>query len=102
MKPEKHVIITVRIDVAAEMEDELNRWYDEEHMPNLLAVPGVLSGKRAVNTGEGIKFIAIYEHANIDVQHTEAYRMAVETEWTQKMKPHFLKLERDVYGVIGC
>lgn len=101
MKSKKHVIITVRIDVAPELEDELNRWYDQEHMPNLLAVPGVLSGKRAVNTGEGIKFIAVYEHANINVQHTDAYRKAVETEWTEKMMKHFLKLERDVYEVMG-
>ena len=100
MKTEKHVIVTVRIDVAVEMEEELNRWYDQEHLPNLLAVPGVLSGKRAINTGDGIKYIAIYEHENINVQHSEAYHKAVQTEWTKKISPHFLKLERDVYEVI--
>ena len=100
MKPEKHVIVIVRIDVAPEMEEEFNRWYDEEHVPNLLAVPGVISGKRAVNTGDGPKYIAIYEHENINVRQTEAYRKAVNTEWTRKIDP-YLKMQRDVYEVIG-
>jgi hypothetical protein len=51
MKPEKHVILIVRIDVAPQMEEEFNRWYDQEHVPNILAVPGVIFGKRAINTG---------------------------------------------------
>ena len=29
MKPEKHVIVIVRIDVAPEMEEEFNHWYDQ-------------------------------------------------------------------------
>ena len=70
-------------------------------MPNLLAVPVVVSAKRALNTGDGPKYIAIYEHEHINIQHTEAYRKAVDTEWTRKVRPHILKMERDVYEVMG-
>ena len=100
MESKKHILLTVQIDVAPEMEDEFNRWYNEEHLPNLLKVPGVLRAKRGINTGPGIKFIAIYEHESIDVQHTKAYREAVETEWTQKMRPHFLNSQRNIYQLL--
>ena len=96
----KNILLTVAIDVAPENVAELNRWYDEEHLPNLLKVPGVLSGKRGENTGPGIKFIAFYEHENIDVQNTKAYKEAVDTEWTRKMRPLFLKFERNIYELI--
>ncbi len=101
MKPQKHVIIIVRTDVAPEMEEEFNRWYDQEHVPNLLAVPGVISAKRAINTEAGLKYIAIYEHEHIDVQRSEAYVKAVDTEWTRKVRPYIVKMERNVYEVMG-
>ena len=100
MSSKKHILLVVRIGVAPEMEEELNRWYNEEHFPNLLSVPGVLWGKRAINTGKGPKYIAVYEHENIEVRNTEAYREAAETEWTKRMLPHFLRLEREVYELL--
>lgn len=100
MESEKHVIVIVRIDVKAEMEEEFNQWYDEEHIPNLLKVPGLIRAKRGINTGDGPKYIAVYEHENINVQHSDAYKEAVFTEWTQKLKPHFLKMEREVYELL--
>ena len=100
MNSKKHVLVIVRIDVKPEMEEEFNRWYDQEHIPNLLTVPGVLWAKRGVNTGKGPKYVAVYEHESIDVQHTEAFRKAVDTDWTRKLSPHFSKMEREVYGLL--
>ncbi|MBT7664475.1 MAG: hypothetical protein HN608_06100, partial [Rhodospirillaceae bacterium] len=34
------------MNVTAEAEDDFNAWYDEEHLPALLAVPGTLSARR--------------------------------------------------------
>ena len=100
MGDEKHVMVIVRIDVKPEMEEEFNRWYNEEHLPYLLNVPGVLWAKRGINAGEGPKYIAVYEHENINVQHSVSYQNAVSTEWTEKLKPHFLKVEREVYELL--
>ncbi len=100
MSSKKHILVTMRIDVKPEVEEEFNRWYDQEHIPNLLAVPGILWAKRAINTGKGPKYIAVYEHESIDVQHTEAYKKAVNTDWTRKLTPYFLKMERDVYELL--
>ena len=100
VKSKKHVLLVVRIDVEPAMEEELNRWYNEEHITGLLKVPGVLWAKRGINTGKGPKYIAVYEHESIDVQHSEAYRKVTQTEWTRKLEPHLLKRERDVYELL--
>jgi hypothetical protein len=100
MKLKKHILLFVRIDVEPECEEEFNRWYNEEHIPTLLKVPGVLWAKRAINTGKGPKYIAVYEHENIDVQNSEAYRKAAQTEWTRRIEPHLLKREREIYELL--
>ena len=100
MESKKHVLVIVRIDVVPEKEEEFNRWYDEEHIPNLLGVPGVLWAKRGINTGEGPKYIAVYEHEHIGIQQTDAFKKAVQTEWSKRLHPHFLNVERDVYELL--
>ncbi len=80
IESKKHILWVVRIDVEPDMEDEFNRWYNEEPIPGLLNVPGVLWAKRGINTGKGPKYIAVQEHESIDVQHSEAYRKVTQTE----------------------
>lgn len=96
----KHILLIVQTDVTPEMEEEFNRWYDEEHIPQLLKVPGVIMARRGLNTGDGPKYIAIYEYINIEVQYTAAYKNAVETKWTQKIRPHLRNFERNVFTVL--
>jgi hypothetical protein len=94
MKPTGKVVLTVRIDVPPEIENEFNEWYDTEHIPNLLKVPGVISAKRCVcYEGEGPKYIAIYEHLNDQIAESASYKQAAETEWTKRLRQHFTKLE---------
>jgi hypothetical protein len=44
------LIVTAEVDAAVEA--DWNRWYDEVHLPDALACPGVLSGRRYVSTGQ--------------------------------------------------
>jgi hypothetical protein len=49
-KPAKCLlIVTAEVDPAVEA--EWSRWYDEVHLPDALACPGVLSGTRYVSVG---------------------------------------------------
>lgn len=41
-------LLIVTAEVDAEVEADWNRWYDEVHLPDALACPGVLSGHRYV------------------------------------------------------
>ena len=45
-------LLIVTAEVDAEVEAEWGRWYDEVHLPDALACPGVLSGRRYCTVGE--------------------------------------------------
>jgi hypothetical protein len=43
-------------------EDEYNKWYDEVHLPEFVALPGVVSGRRFKVVADGKPvYTAIYE-----------------------------------------
>jgi hypothetical protein len=44
------LIVTAEVDAAVEA--DWNRWYDEVHLPDAVACPGVRAGRRYVTTGE--------------------------------------------------
>jgi hypothetical protein len=85
--------------VKPEMEDEFNQWYDQEHIL-ICWLFGDIWAKRGINTGKGPKYVAVYEHENIDVQHTKTFRKTVDTEWTRKISPQLLRIEREVYELL--
>ena len=100
MNPGKHIFLIVRTDVAPEMEDEFNRWYNKEHIPLLLKVPGVLWAKRGMNTGEGQKYIAVYEHESGEVQKSPAYQDVLKTDWARRIRPHLRNFAREIYELL--
>jgi hypothetical protein len=59
----------VSVDCRPEAEAEFNRWYDTSHVPNLLQVPGYLSGRRfrladdprLAHLGMQPRYLALYE-----------------------------------------
>ncbi len=77
------------MNVAAEAEVEFNRWYNEEHIPALAAVPGCLCARRFKTNGGTHKYIAVYHLRSPGVQASEAWKKAAGTPWTAKMRPHF-------------
>ncbi len=66
-------MLMVWTDVDAAHEAEFNRWYDEEHMKRLLAIPGFLSGGRYVALRGGPKYLAMYELEDYNVLRTSAF-----------------------------
>ena len=45
-------LLIVTAEVDADVEAEWSRWYDEVHLPDALACPGVLAGRRDCSVGE--------------------------------------------------
>lgn len=45
-------LLIVTAEVDAEVEADWNRWYDDVHLPDALACPGVLAGRRYVTAAE--------------------------------------------------
>jgi hypothetical protein len=56
-------LLLVAMSPALAVETAFNAWYDNEHVPALANVPGVLSARRFRNVGDGPKYIALY-HLN--------------------------------------
>ena len=100
MSSQRHILLIVRTDVAPEMEEEFNRFYNEEHIPLLLKVPGVLWAKRGISSGDGQKYIALYEHESADVQKTSLYKDAVETEWARRIRPYLINFKREIFELL--
>jgi hypothetical protein len=53
-------------------EDDFNRWYDQEHIPLRMAVPGFRSAQRYRAT-DGAGYLAVYEMETLAVLKTPAY-----------------------------
>ena len=97
-------LLMVWADVPANKEDEFNRWYNEEHVPERLAVPGFLSGARYEAVKGGPKHLACYELESVAVLGSPAYKrvQANPTEWTRRCSPEVLGTTyiRNVYTLI--
>jgi hypothetical protein len=79
------------MNVAPEVEEDFNAWYDEEHIPALLAVPGTLAARRyrSGEDPEGThRYVAIYHLESPEVARSGAWKAAVDTPWSERMRPH--------------
>src|SRR4249919_1656614 len=73
--------------IEPKYEEEFNAWYNTEHLPELLAVPGVLDAARYVATKGGPKHLAAYELASVDVLQTPEFKNRPRTPWGQRVGP---------------
>ena len=80
-------LMIVWADVPGDVEEEFNRWYNEEHLAELLSVPGVLNAARYEATSSGPKHMAVYELESPAVIETDAFKNRPRTEWGKKVSP---------------
>jgi hypothetical protein len=81
-------LLLTMTEPPAYMEEEFNAWYDTEHLPERLSIPGFRSVRRWVadcKPGEG-KYLATYELESPAVLVSPAYLAFFEkpTPWTQR------------------
>ncbi len=94
----ERILMEIRVNVAPEKEREFNEWYNQVHVPELLAVPGFITGRRFMRvSGDEIKYMALYELESVDVLKSEADRRA--RGWGA-FEPHILKQSWNVYRQI--
>jgi hypothetical protein len=91
--PSSPLVFMVGHDIPAGKEAEFNAWYNTEHIPALMQVPGFLTVRRfilderivppAVDRG-GIlsKYLTIYDIENEKAFETGAFQKASMTPWT--------------------
>ena len=84
------MLLVVQVDVEPEWEEELNRWYNEEHMAERLEILGYLNGRRFIAVEGQPKYLATYEVESPDVLFSEAYNKILnnQTDWTRRVLVH--------------
>jgi hypothetical protein len=92
-------LLVVWTDIAPEYEVEFNDWYDKEHIPQLLGVPGFQTGRRYQAVEGKPKYIALYQLADENVLKSDAFRAVREnpTARTKKITPQFRDTQRGVF-----
>jgi len=110
MVEDPRTLLVVQTDIAPELEADYLRWYDEEHIPQRLAVPGFRGAARfeagpPAPTGTGLevakppRHLAIYEVDGLHVFESEPYRRLIDnpTAWTQRIRSTFSLRLRSPY-----
>lgn len=86
-------LLMVWAEVPPDKEHDFNRWYNEEHLAERLAIPGVLSAARYESTTPGApKHLAMYELQDISVLNSPEYLNARQspTDWTKTASPEVI------------
>ena len=83
-------LMMVWADIPADKEDDFNRWYNEEHLQELLSVPGILNAARYEAVRSGPKHLACYELESPAVIETDAFKNRPRTEWGSRVSPSII------------
>ena len=86
-------IYLVQMDIPENMEDEFNRVYDTEHVPNIMKAPGVHGCHRyrlETTNAEGMaRYAACYFIDTPEIPKSDAWVAEAEKgEWPTKIRPH--------------
>jgi hypothetical protein len=68
-------------------EEEFNAWYDTEHLPQLMALPGFLDAARYVAVKGGPKYLAAYELEDVETLLRPEFVNRKRPPWDARMSP---------------
>ncbi len=80
-------ILIAAMDFSACPEDEFNDWYDLEHVPERLAVPGFRNAERWISVADPKVSVATYDLETVDVLKSPGYLKiggANSSPWTKR------------------
>src|ERR1043166_7718753 len=92
--PDAPWLYLVHTDIPDHVVDEYNEWYDQEHLPRLVTVPGVVRARRYVAVEGSPKYLTAYELTDRDAFESPAGLKARKTPWTEKMRSLFQNTRR--------
>lgn len=89
-------LLAVWNDIAAEDEAEFNAWYDGEHVPERLGVPGIRNARRYRDCAAPLSYAAFYDTDSLAALASPEYleRLAHPTPRTRKIMPRFRNMTR--------
>jgi hypothetical protein len=87
--------------ITPEHEARFNAWYDGEHVPERLALPGFLEARRYRDAGSPHRYCALYDTDSPDALSSRAYlaRLSDPTPATRSIMSEFRDMHRAVCEV---
>jgi hypothetical protein len=95
-------IYLVQMDIPAALEDEFNRIYDTEHVPNILQAPGVHGCTRyrleSTNAPGLARYAAVYDIDSPDIPSSAGWLAESEKgEWPTRIRPHTTNRSHSIF-----
>lgn len=91
----------VHTDIPDDVAAEYNEWYDKEHLPRLVGVPGVVRARRYVAiSGEGPRYLTAYDLSDRDAFESPEGLVARKTPWTARMRSLFFNTRRNMCKLV--
>lgn len=87
-------LYVVHTDVPDDVATEYNDWYDREHLPRLVRVPGVVRARRYVACDAHPRYFTAYDLADRNAFSSPEGLEARKTPWTEKMRNLFSNTRR--------
>src|SRR5215469_8271679 len=81
-------ILIAAMEFSKVAEDEFHDWYDTEHVPERLRVPGFIDASRWIGIANPKQSVALYDLDTVGVLHSPAYQAvggANGTPWTKRV-----------------
>ena len=81
-------ILIAAMDFSEVAEDEFHDWYDTEHIPERLRVPGFLNAERWLGSANPKQSVALYDLESVGVLHSAPYLAvggANGSPWTKRV-----------------
>lgn len=88
-------------DITPEGRDEFYNWHGREHMPERVAIPGFLRGRRYIAFDADLEYFNLYEAKEPDILTGPDYqaRLNAPTPWTVATVKHFRSVARSLCRV---
>jgi hypothetical protein len=87
----------VETDVLPGFDDDLNAWYQQEHLPGLAAVPGTVCAARYLNPAGWPRYRACYDLATLDAFNSPPWLAVRATAWSSRVRPAFCNTQRTMF-----
>ncbi len=87
-------LYVVHTDIPADISGEYNAWYDEEHLPRLVKVPGIVRARRYAAPDQSPRYLTAYELSDRNAFTTPEGLRARNMPWTARMRNLFRNTRR--------
>lgn len=86
------------MEVLPHEEDDFNEWFDREHLPERVRIPGFLDARRYESVAAPVRYVQIYNAVDFQTLDSAPYRaaLATQTDWSIHHISRFIRPTRVV------